>query len=160
MADVIVSISGAPPVIYEVPEDKELQGMIIEACREFWQRVVDGNPPEIVTYADAAAKFGKSTATGIVYASDEAILQAAELKIVKEELKVLEAREEDLKAKIIVALGENGDALVDTNGQTLVTYRLAAGRKTLDTKALEKDLPDIYNQYLKVGVPSRRFLIK
>lgn len=160
VADVIVSISGAPPVIYEVPEDKELQGMITEACREFWQRVVDGNPPEIVTYADASARFGKSAATGIVYASDEAILQAAELKIVKEELKVLEAREEDLKAKIIVALGENGDALVDTNGQTLVTYRLAKGRETFDSKQLKTDDPVLYSKYLTVGIPTRRFLVK
>lgn len=160
VADVIVSISGAPPVIYEVPEDKELQGMITEACREFWQRVVDGNPPEIVTYADAAARFGKSTSTGVVYASEEAIIQAAELKIVKEQMKALEAREEELKAKVIVALGDSGDSLVDTNGTTLVTYKLAKGRTTVDTKALEKEEPLIYARFLKVGDPTRRFLVK
>lgn len=160
VADVIVSISGAPPVIYEVPEDKELQQMIIDACRDFWQRVVDGNPPDITTFADATARFGKSSASGQVYASNETIAQVAELKILKEELKAMETREEELKAKIIIALGEKGDALVGTEKQTLVTYKLAAGRKTLDSKSLEKEEPMVYARFLKVGAPSRRFLIK
>lgn len=160
VADVVVSIGGAPACMYEIPEDKELQGMMIEAGKEFWARVQEGRAPEIVTYVDASARFGRSAATGIVYASEEAIIQAAELKIVKEQMKALEAREEELKAKIIVALGDEGDALVDTNGQTLVTYKLAKGRETFDSKRLKEDDPVLYGKYLTVGIPSRRFLVK
>ena len=160
VADVIVSISGAPPVIYEVPEDKELQQMIIEACRAFWQRVIDGNPPDIVSYADAVSKFGLSSSAGIVYADAEVVATVEALRQIKEQAASLEEQEDALKAKCVVALGENGDALVDTNGRVLVTYKLAKGRETVDSKALLIGNPEIYAKYLKIGAPSRRFLLK
>lgn len=160
VADVVVSIGGGLPSIYVVPEDLELQQMIIDACREFWARVVAGNPPEIITYVDATTRFGYGATQGAVIATDEAVLQAAELRIVQAERKALESREEDLKAKLIIAIGENGDYLVDSVGDTLVTYKLAKGRETFDSKSFAKDDPVTYLRYVKVGVPSRRFLIK
>lgn len=160
VADVPVSIGGAPPELYEVPADKELQGLIIEACKEFWQRVVEGNPPPLVSYADAVQRYGKSGAVGIVLAPDEAVAQVNDLRAVREEIKALEAKEEDLKGKLIITLGNTGDALVDLTGNLLATYKISKGRITVDTKALQEKEPLIYAKFLKVGEPSRRFLLK
>ena len=72
----------------------------------------------------------------------------------------MEAKEETLKGKLIIVLGDTGDTLVDPTGKLLATYKIAKGRVTVDTKALEKEYPLIYAQLLRVGEPSRRFLLK
>ena len=38
-----------------------------------------------------------------------------------------------------------------------VAWKTVAGRKGVDSKLLEKEMPDIYKKYLKEGKPSRRF---
>lgn len=160
VADVAVSIGGGSPELYEVPADPELQEMIIEACAKFWQQVQTGNPPEPVTYQDAVARFGRSTAQGAVVASQDDLVALNELRIIRDRIKLLEADEEHLKAEVIKALGDSGDTLVDVDGTTLATYKLANGRKMFDYKAFEKDHKELYEQYLKHGEAQRRFLLK
>jgi putative phage-type endonuclease len=160
VADVVVSIGGGSPEIYEVPADKEIQEMIIEACAKFWEKVVAGNPPEPTTYADAVQRFGKIKAEGAVSATHGDFLNYAEIKEIREQISKLEAREELLKGKLILSLGEAGDLLIHDDGTPLISYKLANGRKSFDAKTLEKEMPEIYQQYLKQGEPSRRFLLK
>lgn len=158
--DVPVSIGGGSPELYEVPADKELQEMIIEACAAFWQRVVEGNPPEPTTYADAVQRFGSVRAEGAVIALEEAVLSLEALRSVRSQISELEAAEEELKGRLIITLGEKGDTLIDNGGNTLLTYKLSNGRKSFDAKALEREMPEVYQKYLKNGEPSRRFLLK
>jgi predicted phage-related endonuclease len=158
--DVPVSIGGGSPVLYEVPEDKELQEMIIDACADFWQRVVDGRPPEPVNYADAVQRFGKSEAQGIIQASDAEIQLVTELKAVRSYISEYETKEEEIKAKLIIALGETGDTLTGTFSQPLITYKLGKGRKSFDVKTFERDHPELYRGYLRTGEAQRRFLLK
>jgi predicted phage-related endonuclease len=160
VCDVPVSISGSSPELYEVPADKELQEAIIEAAVIFWKRVQDGNPPDPITYADAVARYGKSIVGGPVFATQDAIEAVNSLRFIRDRKRILEADEEDLKGRIISALGDAGDALVDDDGNTLVTYRIGKGRQTFDAKAFGKDHPDLYEKYLRNGEPSRRFLLK
>ncbi len=160
VVDIPVSIMGGSPVLYEIPADKEIQEMIIDAEANFWQRVVDGNPPDPVTYADAVARFGKSDTTGTVTASIEIFSDVMELHDVKGKISTLELTEKEIKGRIISFLGENGDMLINTSGDTLITYKLSKGKKGFDAKSFEKDHPNLYQKYLKTGDPSRRFLIK
>jgi putative phage-type endonuclease len=158
-ADVVVSINNQEPVIYEVEADKELQEMMIDAESEFWQRVIDSNPPEPVTYAEAIQKYGQLAIQGGVEASKEIIQSVDRLKLVKESIKGLETEEEDLKGKIILALGDKGDTLLK-NGKPLITYKLAKASSRFDSKSFEVAHPELYHQFLKTSEPSRRFLIK
>lgn len=158
--DVPVSIMGGSPQLYEVPADKEIHEMIIDAEANFWQRVVDGNPPDPVTYADAVARFGKVKSDGSIIATDELLHSIQGLRNIREKIKEFEDVEETLRAKLIIALGDHADTLIDSSGNTLVTYKLSNGRKSFDGKRFEKEHPDLYQQYLKVGEPSRRLLIK
>lgn len=160
VVDVPVSIAGGYPTLYEVPADKEISEMIIDACATFWDRVVNENPPEPVTYADAVARFGKMKSEGFVIANDENYHSISGLKNIRAQIADLEEAENSVKARLIIALGENGDTLIDASGNTLLTYKLSNGRKSFDSKRFEKDNPDLYKQYLKVGEPSKRFLLK
>jgi predicted phage-related endonuclease len=160
VCDVPVSIGGGSPELYEVPADKELQEMIIEACAAFWRRVQDGNPPDPISYADAVQRYGSSRAEGVVVASGDAIATVDDLRAVREEIKRLEAIEEELRGRIIITLGDAGDTLALPDGTTLVTYKMGKGRKSFDVKAFQKDHPDLFDRYSKTGEPSRRFLVK
>lgn len=160
VADVPVSIAGSPPKLYEVPADKELHEMIIEAEAAFWHRVETGNPPDPVTFADALRKYGGSKAQGLVIATESVLSTINDLRGVREEIASLEAREEALKAAIIIAIGDAGSDLVDSLGNVLATYRMGTGRKVFDHKTLEKQMPEIYKKYLKHTEPQRRFILK
>jgi len=160
VADIPVSIAGSSPSLYIVEADKEISEMIIEACAKFWERVQSGNPPDPVTYADAVARFGKIKSDGSIIATTELIEAIAGLKQLRAQIKELEEHEEAWKARIIIALGEQADTLIDSAGQTLVTYKLANGRKLFDSKSLEKEMPEVYQKYLKQSEPARRFLVK
>lgn len=158
--DVPVSIGGGSPALYEVPFDRELGEMIIEACAAFWQRVQDGNPPDPVSYADAVHRFGKSDSQGLVVAPESILQDINALRSIRDRIKIIEADEEFLKGKIIIALGDNGDTLTDPEGKTLITYKLANGRKVFDVKQFERDNKELYQQYIRQTEPQRRFLIK
>lgn len=160
VADIPVSIAGGSPSLYIVEADKEISEMIIEACAKFWERVQSGNPPDPVTYADAVARFGSLKAEGAVVADYNVFKDVTDLCNVRAEKATIEAKEEELRGKIIIALGDKGDTLVDDAGNVLVTYKLANGRKSFDSKAFEKDQPNLYQKYLKTSEASRRFLVK
>lgn len=160
VADVAVSIGGGSPSLYEVDADEELQGYIIEACERFWKRVQAGDPPEPVSYADAVQRYGRSKAAGAVIANGGVVQLVEDLRAVRRRMNELQTEESDFKAEIISYLGDLGDTLVSTDGSTLVTYKLSKGRTTLDVKALQKEMPEIYERFAKTEEPSRRFLLK
>lgn len=160
VADIPVSIAGGPPELYEVPADRELQEMIIDACAAFWRRVEMGMPPDPITYADAVQRFGGLATEGAIVADDNLIKAVAELKSIRDAQKELEAHEDELKGRIIMALGDAGDTLVGPDGKPLATWKLGKGRTTLDAKALKAQRPEIWEEFAKITEPQRRFLIK
>jgi putative phage-type endonuclease len=160
VVDVPVSIAGGSPELYEVPADKEISEMIIDAAAGFWKRVIDGNPPDPVSYADAVAMFGKVKSEGNVIMTPELSETCAQLYTVRKEKTALEAKDKDLRGKIIIALGERGDTLISDGGNVIATYKLANGRKMFDAKSFERDQPNLYQKYLKTSEPSKRFLLK
>lgn len=159
VCDVPVSIGGALPVLYEVEADPELQEMLIEEEASFWQRIQNDNPPDPITCADAIQRFGKSQATGIVEADGMVAEDVAKLKRIRGEIKLLEDQEDEIKGGIIKLLGDRGDTLKHGDS-TLITYKLSKGRELFDSKAFQKEYPEIYKQFIKQGEPSRRFLVK
>jgi putative phage-type endonuclease len=160
VTDVPVSIAGGSPELYEVPADKEIAEMIIDACAAFWRRVEMGMPPDPITYADAVQRFGGLATEGAIVADDNLIKAVAELKSIRDAQKELEAHEDELKGRIIMALGDAGDTLVGPDGKPLATWKLGKGRTTLDAKALKAQRPEIWEEFAKITEPQRRFLIK
>lgn len=159
VADVAVLIGGSDFRLYEVEADADLQGMLVEAEAAFWQRVVDGVPPDPVTFEDARRRYGSSDAAGEVVADAEAYAAWADLCDVRRIAKEIDEREKAAKAVLMRALGETGDTLT-TDGKTLATWKLAKAPMRFDTTAFKTAHPDLYAQFAKPGEPSRRLLLK
>jgi putative phage-type endonuclease len=158
VADVAVLIGGSDFRIYEVPADAELQALIIEAEAEFWQRVIDGNPPDPLSFADMQARYGRASIDGQVEATATAIDAIAKLRGIAATKATLNAEEEEAKAEIMALLGER-DTLV-CNGKPLVTWKAAKPSMRFDSSAFKDKHPDLYSQFIKAGESSRRFLLK
>ena len=58
---------------------------------------------------------------------------------------------------IKAAMGDNEIALV---GDRKITWKVSAGRTTVDSKRLKAEQPSIYEQYAKVGNPIRMFKVE
>lgn len=158
VADIAVLIGGSDFRIYTVHADDELHQILVDAERQFWQSVVDLTPPAPQSYADAQALYRKSIDKSIVV-NEPTLEAAAQLRLVKAEKKALEAEEDRLKGVIAAYMGEH-DTLIAPNGEKLVTWKVGAPPKRLDTKALAAAHPDIAAQFTKEGEASRRFLLK
>lgn len=159
-ADVAVLIGGSDFRLYAVDADPDLQQYIIEAESAFWQRVVDGDPPPPVTYAETVRTFGHVAAEGAVTADAEAEANWSELVKVRAEIKKLTELEEQYKTEIMQTLADKGEALVTPEGKTLVTWKLAKAPARFDATAFKNTHPDLYAEYTVAGTPSRRMLIK
>jgi len=159
IADVAVLIGGSDFRIYTLHADNDLHEMLYEAESQFWNRVLTRQPPEATTLSDSVRAFGRSESQGLVQASSQAVAAWAELKRVREMLADLEAAEEACKAIITKEIGNLGDTLVE-GGAVLATWKLAKGRSSFDTKALQQAYPQIYAAFVSEGQPSRRLLIK
>lgn len=158
VADVAVLIGGQDFRIYEVRGDSELQEMMIEEEAQFWQRVQVGDPPEPITYADAVARYGRSSRAASVQASVDDFRRIELLREMRDLKRQLDSDEENLKAEILKALGEN-DTLV-TGNEILATWKATKPAVRFDAAALKADSPVIYANYLKTGEVTRRLLIK
>jgi putative phage-type endonuclease len=158
VADIPVLIGGRDFRIYEVPADAELQEMIIERCREFWDLVQSGIPPAPVNYADIQRLYRRSEAKQIT--STEVVEQWLRgLRKIQDDIRALEVTEQDVRGWIMEFMKEC-DELTDLTGKTLATWKNSKGRNRFDIKELRRLQPEVYNQYLIEGEPSRRFLLK
>lgn len=154
LADVAVLIGGSDFRIYEVPEDLELQGLLIEKETAFWKMVQDGTPPDVTTFNDIKKRFGAASKAIQVQATPDIISAVIRLK----ELKKMAKEEEELKARIMAHMAD-GDTLIDLD-KILCTWKVGKGSRRFDAKSFQADNPELYEKYLNESEPVRRFLIK
>lgn len=159
VADVAVLIGGSDFRLYEVPADPELQDMIIDAEAAFWQRVVTGQAPDPITFAEAQQRYGRSATAGTVMAGELAAQAVRDLARIKAQIKELETAEEEAKAIVMRAFGDNGDTLVSDN-RTLATWKLTKAPERFDATRFKASHPDLAAQFTAPGNPYRRLLIK
>lgn len=159
VADVAVLIAGSDFRVYEVPADRELQDMLIDAEAEFWERVKRGDPPEPVSYADVQARWGRASRADLVMADDDVRAAVLQLHALRAQRAQHEYQEEALRAIVMKAMGEC-DTLVDSTGATLCTWKAAKPAQRFDAAAFKTSHPDLHAQFTKAGESSRRFLLK
>jgi putative phage-type endonuclease len=160
VADLAVLFHGSEFAIYTVEADPALQDMIIEAGSEFWQRVIDSDPPPITSVEDARLRWGSLSSKGNVVANTAALYALRTLRDATEHRKNLEGVEAEAKAYLMGVLGDAGDTLVDGQGKTLATWKLAKAPERFDTKTFALDHPGLHADYLRSGTPARVFLLK
>lgn len=103
-----------------IPYDEEFANFIAERVKEFWlDNVKGGKEPDLTTVSDYVYKG--STPDTSIEADSEAVFDIGELRETNESIASLEAKQEALKDKLKLYMGEN-EALT-FGGQVLATWK-------------------------------------
>ena len=156
-ADLAVLIGGRDFRVYHIARDRELEAMIIEREREFWSCVQERIMPAPINLADVERLHQRDDGSEIC-ASYATAADMAALKERKSQIKQIESEIDEIETRIKAAMGDASTLLV--GGKVAASWKMSADSKRFDAKALEKDHPALYGQYLKTVPGSRRFLIK
>ncbi len=157
LCDVAVLIGKSDFRIYTVQDDPELAALLIEEEKKFWHLVETRTPPEPRSLSECKVAFPRSERAEIE-ASDEIAKTLTTLSKVEKDLSELKELEASLKAQVQAYMQAN-DTLT-LCGQVVATWKSGKPVARLDSVGLKKAMPDIYNQFLKLGDPVRRFTLK
>jgi len=76
--------------------------------------------------------------------------KASKIVALERAAKQIKEEEEALKAAILAEMEAKGIIKIDM-GELLITYVAPTDRETFDSKALQKDDPDLYDAYIKIS---------
>lgn len=148
-------IGGNHFVWKEIERNEEDIGALREAEAEFWDHVQQLTMPQVDGTDSCAAalreKF-KGGQTDPVVLPEESIQLLELIDNFKAEKKNLDANLKESENKLCLLLGDNE---IGYAGERKVTWKVQNGRVTVDSKKLKAEQPDIYEQYSKVGKPTR-----
>ena len=155
---IAVLIGGNEAVWKVIDRNQEQIDFLIKEGEAFWKLVTDLIPP----LPDGSKSAGETLAAMYPVGRQETLqLDQPDMIIAYERMKHFEQAEkeakeakENYKQQIQKAMGFFEVAEISGNK---VTWKTQAGRTTIDSKALKKDCPDIYEKYKKVGNPIRVF---
>lgn len=145
--------------IYEITRDLELEQMVLERAKSFWEKhVLTDIPPPATSESDYKTLFGKSSISKSVEAAAETCELIKKLKSLNEQVEHYEAEISQIKQSI---MGQMQDAEVLTyHGQTLATWKVPKPSLRLDAKRLSEEHPNLVHQYQVPIQNSRRLVIK
>ena len=143
-------IGGRGLVWYEVPRNERLCTLIAGACVKFWKCVESRTPPEDLPTLDAVKRMRRTE--GEIKTIPDGLV--SDWLAAKDALKQAEEVESRTKALVLAVMGEAEIGETERFGK--VTYR-AQTRRSLDTKALKLEQPEIAEQYTRDGAPFRVF---
>lgn len=134
--------------IHELPYDDELFQLMDTKAGEWYDRhIIHGIEPE-PTVKEKAEMLQSVVSTGIKVTDDEVIKsKIQDLREYKEKVAGITKKIEALEAEIKAEIGE-AEGLADQYGNLLVTWKTFS-RKSLDTTALKKAIPDIAAKFEK-----------
>lgn len=158
VADVAVLIGASDYRQYEITADADLQDMLIDEAKRFWNCVENRIPPEASCAGDLKLKYPQSS-PGSSIASSEIEEAVFRLREITEKECELSAAAEILKIRIMQEIGNN-ESLITPSGVVLATWKTRKGSERLDSKALKAAHPEIYRQFAKSGEPTRTFTLK
>jgi len=140
--------------------DEELFNAAVEVARDFWEHcIIGGDEPEPVNSSDIVLRYPKPVTGKTITASQDTINLIADIKELKAAKKDLEDEIESLSDQLKVQFTDE-EAMVTIDGDILCTYKATAGRKTVDSKLLQKDYPEAYAACLKQSAGSRTLNLK
>ena len=155
---VAVLIGGQHYVQMELPRDEEAIQALYKAENEFWNTNVVQNVPPAV---DGSQSTSDTLAMEFPGGNEDTLDLTVEagpiyqlLQQEKEKKKEADATIKDLQNKIKAMMGNCETARI---GEDKVTWKTYEGKTKVDEKKLQKEFPDVYEQVLKVGKPTRIF---
>ena len=170
--DLAVLIGGRDFRIYHLQRDPELENMLIEQERDFWENhVLLKTPPEPVNLHDLEQLYPNDNGETII-ATPDLECNISELKLIKADIKALEEKKKEIDKAIRESLADNSFVENDS-GNLLATYKKSKDFKRTDWKAtfyaLSGDsrladytdiLTDYQNENIQTITGSRRLILK
>jgi len=131
---------------------------LIKTEAELWAAIQTKTPPA-PSDTESARKLWPNS-NGLTMIANKPLEEAcSRLKAIKSHIKTLEEEEERLQASIQGQMRETG-TLLTFEGRVLATWNQAKAGKRFDSKALEKEMPEVYKRFYLEAPGSRRFLLK
>jgi putative phage-type endonuclease len=158
VADLAVLIGSSDFRTYEIPADRELQELLIEAEAEFWAMVQKRIPPEPMNTEDVRRRWRVSRAVQAT-ANTELVHIAQELAYLKAIKSQAESSIDQRSAELQQFMRDAAE-LVDDTGELLATWKTSKAGTRFDLENFKADNPDLYAQYLRDSEPKRPFLLK
>ena len=157
-ADLAVLMGNADFRIYEVYRDRELEEMVIDRARVFWEEhVLKDIAPAAQRESDLKVLFPRSTPKA-VEAKKETCELIAKMKDIQARVESYEQEISQIKQQV---MSEMQDAEVLTyGGQVLATWKTPKPSTRIDTKKLTEDHPELIAPYQIHVANSRRFVVK
>ena len=142
---------------YDITDQQKTE--LIQQMAKVWAHVQTGTtlPPEDLEQVKLLYPKDNPESVRMASRSVEEACQA--LRSIKEEIKLLEGREEQLQT-LIAGFMETASSLQTIDGKVLATWKAAKASKRFDAKLFQSAMPDIYDQFVVEQAGSRRFLIK
>jgi len=153
-----VLIGGNSFKIYEVNADAEIQSMLIELEKQFWNKVQNRICPEM-DGSDSAKELLDSIYHGGI--TEQIILPSECIEYIDLYIEACE-EEDSAKAKKQNASNHLKEIMGDYDKAKCLDHMItwkAVSCDRLDTKALKEEQPEIYKKYVKT-TKSRRFTVK
>lgn len=148
ICDLAVLIGGQDFRIYTILRDDDLINDLLQQGAAFWELVQNKIEPDPINYPEAVKKWAISDSSLSVQADDLLIDDLEKIQSIKAQVKELEAQEDGLKARVVYALKE-AETLI-YQGVKVATCKTQT-RTSFDSKAFEKDHPELYAQYKKTS---------
>jgi predicted phage-related endonuclease len=130
----------------------------LKRAAAWWAMCVNKTLPP-ADWPDQARLIWKHDDGSFITANSQVEQVCQQLKVIKDQRRALEEREEQYIAAIQNYMGNK--AILETMaGETLATWKSAKSSKRFDADLLKKAMPNIYDQFFVEKSGSRRFLIK
>lgn len=156
--DVAVLIGGSDFRVYTILSDYFAITNLLDTERWFWRHVEERTPPPPANAADLARLYRGDSYSSI--AADELTMNRLErIRALKEEIRAKEAHLED-EVFLVKNYMKDHSRLVDGCGDLLATWKPDNYSSRFDTQRFRDEQPDVYEKYLSLKAPVRRFLLK
>lgn len=159
VADLVVLIGGQEYREYEIPEDPDVQAMLLEFESEFWESVQKQTAPPPLTVSERISLL-RPIAGKTVMVNEEAAAALAKLKETKAFISLLEAEKAELEDSLKLYMGD-AEILLSQEKKPVATWKEAKTSPKFDAKRFAAVHPKAYARYLgPEPTPQRRFLLK
>ena len=154
-----VLFGGQEFVMFPFDISEQQKDELIQQMAKVWGHVQAGTtlPPEDLEQVKLLYPKDAPETVRTASRSVEEACQA--LRSIKDEIKLLEGREEQLQT-LIAGFMETASSLQTIDGRTLATWKAAKASNKFDSKLFQQSMPDIYNKFVVEQPGSRRFLLK
>jgi predicted phage-related endonuclease len=154
-----VLFGGQEFVMFPYDISDEQKNELIQRMAKIWGCVQAGTtlPPEDL---DQVKLLYPKDIEGSIRTASQSVEQACQaLRTIKDEIKLLEDREELIQSQI-AGFMEQASSLQTVDGRTLATWKTAKSSSKFDAKLFQESMPDLYKKYMREMPGSRRFLLK